>query len=103
MTACKERRMLEMSMRQHGDILDIAAAELRKISGQCSPYGSPACSVPGHVSNSLNCAQISHMCQNNFALSLILSVGRTMHITGHSRPFAPLVALRFGHCAFGAA
>eukprot|EP00982_Pelagococcus_subviridis_P003852 28620-Pelagococcus_subviridis.AAC.1 len=63
-------------MRQHGAILDITAR---------------------------NCAQISHMCQNNFALSLILSGGHTMHITGHSSLFAPLVALRFGHCAFGAA
>ena len=50
-----------------------------------------------------NCAQLSHMCRNNFALSLILSVGHTVHITGHSRPFAPLVALHFGHWTFGAA
>ena len=79
--------MLEMSMRQHGAILDIATAELR---------------VDSFLKTS-NCAQLSHMCRNNFALSLILSGGHTMHITGHSRPFAPLVALRFGHCAFGAA
>ena len=73
---CTKRRRLDVTLRQHGAILDHAG-----------PNG----------------AQISHMCRNNFALSLILRGGHTMHITGHSRPFAPLVALRFGHCAFGAA
>ena len=42
-------------------------------------------------------------CQNNFALSLDLGGGHPLPMTRRTRPFAPLPARRFGHCAFGAA
>ena len=64
--------------------------------------------TPGHHGAILNLGAAEHaqmwdMCQNNFELSLNLGRGHPLPVVRRPRPFAPLVARRFGRRAFGPA